>query len=470
MGAPDPVQLLTALTTEHFTLQGARSQTMSETSARASIYMFSVSSVVALGFVSQVADGAGAVFDVFALTVLPVIYFLGCVTYVRLVECGAEDLRYGMAINRIRGYYKELAEDRADLFLLSGHDDAAGVFLNMGIAPDRRSPVFAFSTAIAVVNGVVGGAVAALALGCHPGFPVLGGHGGRRDRRGGVDRRLGTTRRPHPRCGRPPGHTPLPVTVTTALAVAGLTLTRLRQPARLPPRRSRGGAAGEGAGETADERRGERAVSVERRIENRQLDPDDEPGRHGESDDRLQFSPAQPAGQPVIHGRHDGIIEGIAVDVDPEAVELGRNQALESVRRSSLHSQPAQCRKVDDRDGGVLDALAAGPGRLLRIPPRELDDVFVADQRAATLEVGHDVRTPAGGQGQIHGRGLAVGLGVRLVEVGVAIDEQQPVTPAPPQGQEAAKQNRAIPAEHERDVPDSQDLTDGVRQGVRVVP
>jgi hypothetical protein len=173
MGAPDPVQLLTALTTEHFTLQGARSQTMSETSARASIYMYSVSSVlVALGFVSQVADGAGGVFDVFALTVLPAVYFLGCATYVRLVECGAEDLRYGMAINRIRGYYKELAGDRADLFLLSGHDDAAGVFLNMGIAAERRSPAFAFSTAVAVVNGMVGGAVAALALGAIPDVPL----------------------------------------------------------------------------------------------------------------------------------------------------------------------------------------------------------------------------------------------------------------------------------------------------------
>src|SRR5918996_6517115 len=173
MGAPDPAQLLTALTTEHFTLQGARAQTMSETSARASVYMYSVSSaLVALGFVSQIADGVGVVFDVFALTILPVIYVLGCATYLRLVECGAEDLRYGMAINRIRGYYKELADDRADLFLLSGHDDATGVFLNMGIAPDRRSPAFAFSTAIAVVNGVVAGAVAGLALGAVPRGPL----------------------------------------------------------------------------------------------------------------------------------------------------------------------------------------------------------------------------------------------------------------------------------------------------------
>lgn len=173
MGAPDPAPLLTALTTEHFTLQGARSQTMSEVSARASVYMYSVSSaLVALGFVSQVADGVGAVFNVFALTVLPVIYFLGCATYVRLVECGAEDLRYGMAINRIRGYYQDLAGERADLFLLSGHDDAAGVFVNMGLSPHRRSSAFAFSTAIAVVNGVVGGALAALALGAVPDVPL----------------------------------------------------------------------------------------------------------------------------------------------------------------------------------------------------------------------------------------------------------------------------------------------------------
>lgn len=159
---PDPAQLLTALTTEHFTLQGARAQTMSETSARASVYMLSLSSaLVALGFLRQATDDA---FLAFALVVLPTLYVLGCATYVRLVECGAEDLHYGIAINRIRGYYLELAGERADLFLLGGHDDAAGVFRNMGIGPGRRSHAFAFSTAIAIVNAVVGGSVAALVV------------------------------------------------------------------------------------------------------------------------------------------------------------------------------------------------------------------------------------------------------------------------------------------------------------------
>jgi hypothetical protein len=158
-------QLLTALTTEHFTLQGARSQTMSESSARASVYVFSVSSaLVALGFIAQISE-VGDIFNAFALTVLPTLYLLGVVTFIRLVECGAEDFLYGVAINRIRHYYQEIAGDRANLFLLSGHDDPAGVFANMGLAIENRSPIFAFSTAIVVLNSVLGGAAAAIALG-----------------------------------------------------------------------------------------------------------------------------------------------------------------------------------------------------------------------------------------------------------------------------------------------------------------
>lgn len=164
-GAPAPEQLLTALSTEHFTLQGARSQTMSESSARASVYVFAVSStLVALGFIGQLSD-VGDVFNAFALTVLPTLYVLGAVTFVRLVECGAEDFRYGLAINRIRHYYKEIAGDRADLFLLSGHDDGAGVFANMAVPVEGRRPFFAFSTAILVIDSVVGGAALAVAAG-----------------------------------------------------------------------------------------------------------------------------------------------------------------------------------------------------------------------------------------------------------------------------------------------------------------
>ena len=96
---------------------------------------------------------------------LPTLYMLGAVTFVRLVECSAEDFRYGMAINRIRAYYKEIAGDRADLFLLPGHDDKAGVLASTALPVRGRIPYFAFSSAIAVINAVVGGAAVAVALG-----------------------------------------------------------------------------------------------------------------------------------------------------------------------------------------------------------------------------------------------------------------------------------------------------------------
>jgi hypothetical protein len=162
---PDRQALLTALTTEHFTLQGARSQTMSESSSRASLYIGAVSStLVALGFIGQISE-VGETFDTFALTVLPTLYLLGVFTFVRLVECGFEDFRYGVAINRIRSYYLEVAGERANLFLLSGHDDGQGVFENMGVRPEGRKQFFSFATVVAVINSVVGGSAVAIALG-----------------------------------------------------------------------------------------------------------------------------------------------------------------------------------------------------------------------------------------------------------------------------------------------------------------
>jgi hypothetical protein len=162
---PDRQALLTALTTEHFTLQGARTQTMSESWSRASLYIGSVSSaLVALGFIGQMSE-VGATFDTFALTVLPTLYLLGVFTFVRLIECGVEDYRYGVAINRIRGYYLQLAGDQASLFLLSGHDDGRGVFGNVGVRVEGRKQYFTFGTVVAVINSVVGGSAVAIALG-----------------------------------------------------------------------------------------------------------------------------------------------------------------------------------------------------------------------------------------------------------------------------------------------------------------
>jgi hypothetical protein len=161
---PDRQTLLTMLTTEHFTLQGARANTVSESTARAALYVGSLSaSLVALGLLAQ-ATQLGTAFDAFVLIVLPTLYVVGTFTFVRLAESSVEDLTYGRAINRIRGYYRDVAGEQARYFALGGHDDVAGVLANMGIVrPSRWQLYFTLATMIEVLNGVVGGSAIAFA-------------------------------------------------------------------------------------------------------------------------------------------------------------------------------------------------------------------------------------------------------------------------------------------------------------------
>ena len=78
-------------------------------------------SLVSLGFVAQIS-ATGDTFRVFALVVLPTLFALGILTFVRLVENAVEDIYYGRAISRIRSYYLEQARAEARWFMLAGHD------------------------------------------------------------------------------------------------------------------------------------------------------------------------------------------------------------------------------------------------------------------------------------------------------------------------------------------------------------
>lgn len=77
-----------------------------------------------------------------------------------------EDLLYGRAINRIRGYYQEVAGEEARYLLLGGHDDTLGVLANMGIArPSRWAALLTLASMVAVLNAVVAGSALAFVAG-----------------------------------------------------------------------------------------------------------------------------------------------------------------------------------------------------------------------------------------------------------------------------------------------------------------
>ena len=103
-GDPRPAAV-TFVTTEHFTLQGARSSTISESTGRASLFLQAVSGgLIALGLVATAAR-TGAAFYTFGLIVLPTLAFAGLATFHRVLQSGIEDLGYARRIARPRDYY-----------------------------------------------------------------------------------------------------------------------------------------------------------------------------------------------------------------------------------------------------------------------------------------------------------------------------------------------------------------------------
>jgi hypothetical protein len=145
---------MSALVTEHFVLQTAASATVSEAAARASLYVFSISSsLVAMGFASHSPE----TFRLFAAAVLPALFVLGLFTIVRLVDTGIENQQSLRGIARIRGYYRTLTPEAAVYFSAEG-----------GRWPEARSApplwsgtLVAFLTTaasmIAFINSIVAG-------------------------------------------------------------------------------------------------------------------------------------------------------------------------------------------------------------------------------------------------------------------------------------------------------------------------
>jgi hypothetical protein len=105
------------ITTEHFTLQGARAATIAEATGRATMFLSAVSGgLVALGLTAT-ATSVGAPFYAFGLILLPTLSFLGLATFDRVLQSGVEDHGYAHRIARLRGYYFEHAPELVDHLL-----------------------------------------------------------------------------------------------------------------------------------------------------------------------------------------------------------------------------------------------------------------------------------------------------------------------------------------------------------------
>lgn len=157
-GPPSPA-VIAFVTTEHFTLAGARSATISESGARANVFLGSVSGgLIALGFIGQ-ASHLGTAFFAFALILLPTLAFVGLTTFLRTYQSGLEDARYADRIARLRGFYFD-HEPHLDRYLLQ--ISAEQRLEQQGISASPLQKYLTMSGTVAVITSALVGATVGL--------------------------------------------------------------------------------------------------------------------------------------------------------------------------------------------------------------------------------------------------------------------------------------------------------------------
>ena len=156
--------LMSALTTEHYTLQSARTSTVVEANGRSQLFLSAVTgATVALALVAQL-DTVGETFFVFAFTILPALLALGLTSYSRLADLAMHDAYYARAIGRIRSFYLTVEPEARQYLLIAAGDDAHAVMRQTGQRHTRWHHLSHAATAVAAVLAVLAGVLAGLAL------------------------------------------------------------------------------------------------------------------------------------------------------------------------------------------------------------------------------------------------------------------------------------------------------------------
>jgi hypothetical protein len=153
------------VTTEHFTLQGARAAAITESTSWASIFIGAVSAgLVALGLIAT-ATRIGTAYA-FGLILLWTLSFLGFVTFDRVLQSGIEELHYAERIARLRAYYFDFAPELTRyLVSVPPSRRLALLGLRSGYRPVFRTTAGMIGMVTAVLTGSAAGLLATIAAG-----------------------------------------------------------------------------------------------------------------------------------------------------------------------------------------------------------------------------------------------------------------------------------------------------------------
>ena len=179
-------RVIQILSTEHWSLLGARSLAYNEAFVRGGMFLtFLSASLVALALFNT-AMSFGGDFLVVAAIVLAFDLVIGLTTYGRISGANVDDLRAVHGMARIRHSYVQIAPVVAPYFTSSTHDDFESVLTAYGTLPESGAGqlLYGLTTSggmIGLITSMVGGVLASvigLLVGTSGGLAVWIGLGG----------------------------------------------------------------------------------------------------------------------------------------------------------------------------------------------------------------------------------------------------------------------------------------------------
>ena len=163
----DDPRVIQILSTEHWSLLGARSLAYNEAFIRGGMFLTFLSmSFVALALLAQ-GMSFGSQFLTIAAVVLAFDFVIGIATYGRIGGANVDDLRAVHGMARIRHAYTQIAPITKPYFTSPTHDDVASVLSTYGTGSDAGVGLFLYAITtsggmIGLIVSMVGGVLAAV--------------------------------------------------------------------------------------------------------------------------------------------------------------------------------------------------------------------------------------------------------------------------------------------------------------------
>jgi hypothetical protein len=182
----DDPRALQILSTEHWSLLGARSLAYNEAFTRGGMFLTFLSmSFVALALLAQGMSFSQQFLSVTAV-LLAFDLVIGLTTYLRIIGANTDDLRAVHGMARIRHAYTQIAPITTPYFTSATHDDLASILTAYGDATTGRgsSILYGLTTSggmIGLITSMVGGvliAILSLIAGIHDSLAFWIGLGG----------------------------------------------------------------------------------------------------------------------------------------------------------------------------------------------------------------------------------------------------------------------------------------------------